>query len=111
MFKIALSWTLVRVMTRRCAGDIPLCHAGCLICIYLSYFSADTGASQSTSADNILKAKGFSTHESWLFVYIFLMKLITPVRARFFDAMVERDGADSEAGNMKIDTTTASLSS
>ena len=59
----------------------------------------------------LLRPRVFSTHESWLFVYIFLMKLITPVRARFFDAMVERDGADSEAGNMKIGTTTASLSS
>ena len=54
------------------------------------------------------------------------MKLITPgdvaqdpcvqrvclaVRARLFDNMFERDGADSEAGNMKIGTTTASLSS
>ena len=92
-----------------CYGYITV--AGCLICIRLFYVSADAGASLSTSSDNTLKAKGFSTHESWLFVYIFLMKLITPVRARFFDAMVERDGADSEAGNLKIGTTTASLSS
>ena len=67
------------VVTRPCAGDIPLCHAGCLICIYLFYFSADTGASQSTSADNILKAKGAcQARKLDICLQSFSMKLITP---------------------------------